>query len=145
MDKKHSRVIGTTESAISNAESELGFGFPPSFRNWILENNTRGIEDVTIFPVYDERDPRKTWDSIVRNFNDNWLSSLRNYGEICSFEHLLPFGEFGTGDYYCFDFSNITEKSEAPVVIWFHETGKTEHISSHFAQFAMMAEKGKLD
>lgn len=48
---KRSRTIGTTESSIQNAEAELGFSFPTSFRNWLLVNNGRGIEDVTIFPV----------------------------------------------------------------------------------------------
>lgn len=145
MKKEHPRVVGTTESAISIAESELGFEFPLSFREWLLENNSKSIEDVTIFPVYDERDPRKTWDSIVRNFKENWLPWLRNNGHSACVEHLLPFGEIGTGDYFCFDLSSITEKSEAPVVIWLRETGKTELVSSDFAQFVRMAEEGMLD
>jgi cell wall assembly regulator SMI1 len=63
------RVIGTTEEAIKRAEKEIGFNFPPSFRAWLLENNGLGIDGVdSIFPVLDERDPRKTWDSIARYY-----------------------------------------------------------------------------
>ncbi len=85
-----SRHIGTTDVAISKAETELGFQFPPTFREWLTENNSRSIEDVTIFPVFDERDPRKTWDSIVRNYTSNWKSWLENYGPEYDFAHLLP-------------------------------------------------------
>jgi hypothetical protein len=52
-----------------------------------------------------------------------------------SFEHLLPFSEFGTGDYYCFDYSEINSKEEIPVVLWSHETGKTEFRSANFEEF----------
>ena len=46
--------------------------------------------------------------SIVRNYNENWLAWLENFEDAeMSFKHLLPFAEFGTGDYYCFDYSKI--------------------------------------
>jgi cell wall assembly regulator SMI1 len=67
------RVIGTTEKAIAKAEEEISFRFPPSFRAWLLENNGLQIDGVdTIYPVFDERDPRKTSDSIVRNYRVGW-------------------------------------------------------------------------
>ena len=141
---KHARVIGTSEAAISKAELELGFTFPESFRNWLLLNNGRSIEDITIFPVFDERDARKTWDSIVRNYNNNWKSWLDNYGSQFDFSNLLPFGEFGTGDYFCFDFSQQVA-DEPAVVIWSHETGRTENVASDFQKFIEMAEAGAID
>jgi len=63
---KYPRVIGTTIEAISQAEAAVGFHFPASFRSWLLDNNGLGIEAIRIFPVFDERDPRTTWGSIVR-------------------------------------------------------------------------------
>jgi len=53
MSGKCPRVFGTTEDAITKAEAALGRVFPPSFRAWLLQNNGRNIEGVTIFPVMD--------------------------------------------------------------------------------------------
>lgn len=142
---KHPRVIGTSDSAISKAESELGFLFPDTFRAWLLENNGKSIEDITIFPVFDERDPRKTWDSIARNYNSNWRSWLDNFEREHDFSKLLPFGEFGTGDYICFDFFQLGSGEETIVVIWSHETGETDVIASDFAKFVELAKAGELE
>ena len=57
MSKKRPRVIGTTEEAIVKAETELNFCFPSSFREWLIQNNGLGFESISIFPVFDERDP----------------------------------------------------------------------------------------
>ena len=138
-----SRVIGTTDAAISKAEAELGFQFPATFREWLKQNNSRSIEDVTVFPVFDERDPRKTWDSIVRNYTSNWKSWLRNYGPEYDFSKLLPFGEFGTGDYFYFDLSQTGENGEPIVAHWSHDTGETEFVANDFAEFASLVESGE--
>jgi len=140
-----SRVIGTTDSAISGAEGELGFQLPFTFREWLKQNNGRSIEDVTVFPVFDERDPRKTWDSIVRNYTSNWKSWLENYGPEYDFSNLLPFGEFGSGDYFCFDFSHIGESGEPIVALWSHDTGEINFVAHDFAEFAGLVEAGELE
>ena len=139
------RVIGTTDLAISKAETELGFQLPSTFREWLKENNGRSIEDVTIFPVFDERDPRKTWDSIVRNCNTNWKPWLDNFGPDHDFSHLLPFGEFGSGDYFCFDFSQTSANGEPIITLWSHETGEAEFVANNFAEFVDLIESGKLE
>ena len=136
MCKKRLRVIGTTNDAITEAEAKLNFKFSASFRNWLVHNNGLGFESISIFPVFDERDPRKIWDSIVRNYNENWLAWLENFeGEDLRLEHLLPFAEFGTGDYYCFDYSKIELNGESPVVLWSHETGETVFRCKNFEEF----------
>ena len=145
MNKRHPRVIGTTDEAISTAEAQLAFKFPPSFRDWLLQNNGKGIEDITIFPVYDDRDARKTSDSIVRNFNESWKRWIETFDGSTNFRHLLPFGECGSGDFYCFDYSRPSDGAETPVVVWFHETGATEVVSEDFRHFIEVAEKGELD
>ena len=146
MSSKRPRVIGTTEDAITKAESELNLKFPTSFRNWLIQNNGLGFEDITIFPVFDERDPRKTFDSIVRNYNANWLAWLENFeDEEMSFEHLLPFAEFGTGDFYCFDYSQTNSNGEIPVVHWSHETGETRFRGENFEDFLEKVENGDFD
>lgn len=98
-----------------------------------------------IFPVFDNRDPRKTWDSIVRNFNENWRNWVSIFDEEHNLSKLLPFGEFGSGDYFCFDFSTIVPNGEAAIVLWDHETGETHLVADDFAQFVEMAERGELD
>ncbi len=146
MSSKRPRITGTTEESISKAEIELNFSFPNSFRNWLIQNNGLGFEGISIFPVFDERDPRKTFDSIVRNYNENWLAWLENFeDEEMSFGHLLPFAEFGTGDYYCFDYSKIDSDKEIPVVHWSHETGKTEFRGENFEGFFEKLKRGDLD
>ena len=142
---KPTRVIGTTDAALSAAESEIGFQLPTTFRKWLLENNGKSIEDITIFPVFDERDPRKTWDSIVRNYNSNWSSWLDNFGLEYDFSNLLPFGEFGSGDYFCFDYSKLGAAQEPIVVIWSHETGDTDFVADGFSKLVELAESGELD
>ncbi|HWA28451.1 MAG TPA: SMI1/KNR4 family protein [Lacunisphaera sp.] len=140
---KHPRIIGTTDEAIARAEAALGRTFPASFRKWLLANNGLGIDDVTIFPVFDERDPRKTWESIDRRFRESWAAWLRNFeDEGRDFTHLLPFAEYGTGDFYCFDFRAVRPGEECPVVRWSHETGDTEIRAKSFAEFSSRAAAG---
>lgn len=55
------RVIGTSIEAIQAVEPELGRKLPLSFSDWLLVNNGRALGALTIFPVFDPRDPRKTW------------------------------------------------------------------------------------
>ena len=129
------RVIGTTLSCIEDAEKELGFRFPPSFRAWLLENNGMPLHSISIFPVFDARDPRKTSDSIVREYVRNWQTLHNERNDTDEFSFLLPFGEFGTGDYYCFDYRCTVATGEVPVVLWNHETGECEYRAPDFATF----------
>ena len=146
MNEKRQRVIGTTEEAIAKAERELDFRFPPSFRSWLLMNNGLDADGVNIFPVYDERDARKTWDSIVRNYRANWMAWLETFAdEEINAGHLLPFGEFGTGDYYCFDYSRVRADKETPVVRWSHETGAAEDRAETFTEFLERLRQGEYE
>ncbi|MBW3623942.1 MAG: SMI1/KNR4 family protein [Armatimonadetes bacterium] len=150
--KRH-RIIGTTEEAIARAEEELNRNFPPSFRAWLLQNNGLGIEGISIFPVLDDRDPRKTWDSIVRNYRVGWAGWLENFegyeydeGDTKPvFDHLLPFADFGTGDYYCFDYSGNCPDGECPIVHWSHETGETEFRAASFTEFVNKVSSGEYE
>lgn len=142
---KKSRIIGTTDGAITKAEDALKRRFPESFRRWLLQNNGTSIEDVTIFPVYDERDPRKTWDSIVRNYESNWLKWIAVLGRSSNSSHLLPFGEFGTGDYFCFDFSSEHNESEREIVLWRHDENSTKPIAKNFDDFVQMLKNGQIN
>jgi cell wall assembly regulator SMI1 len=142
VSKKHPRVIGTTADAISRAEQELGRSLPLSFRAWLLRHNGKwGINVIKVFPVLDDRDQRSTWDSIVRNYQQQWQQWLRIHPTTAP---LLPFAEFGTSDYYCFDYSQPDSTGEFPVVLWSHETGDTEHRADSFTEFVTLAESGEL-
>ena len=149
MSGKLPRVFGTTEEAIVKTETEINFRFPPSFRSWLLENNGLSIDGVeSIYPIYDERDPRKTWDSIVRNYREGWaqwIDNFEGFGEPFDFNHLLPFAEVGNGDCYCFDYSRKQTNGETPVVLWSHETGKTEERAETFSEFIQKAKLGEFD
>jgi hypothetical protein len=144
MSGKHPRVIGTTEDAVAKAEAALRRTFPPSFKAWLLQNNGLSIEDVTIFPVMDQRDPRKTWDSIDRRFREGWADWIANFDDDeRDFAHLLPFADFGTGDYYCFDYSRLDSQGEAPIVHWSHETGEMDDRASSFPEFVNKVQAGE--
>lgn len=146
MSGRTERVIGTTEESIAAAEQELKRRFPPSYRNWLLQNNGKGIEIVDLFPVFDARDPRKTWDSIVRNYQGNWQDWLANVAE-WGFDSsgFLPIGTYSKGDYCCLDYGQITKDGEVPVVLWSHETGDTEPRASTFGEFLIKLDKGEFD
>jgi hypothetical protein len=117
---KRRRVIGTSNSCIENAEKQLGFVLPPS-----------------------PRDPRTTADSIVREYAGNWQSWCNTTGAADEFAFLLPFGEFGTGDYYCFDYRSTDASGEVPVVLWDHETGECEYRAPDFATFVEKVVNGE--
>jgi len=140
MTKK--RVIGTSISNIYAAETELGRKLPQSFSDWLILNNGVSLGAVTIFPVFDARDPRKTWDSIVRNFKGRWQEWLENFSDLAlDFSQLMPFAEFGTGDYYCFDYSTEGDIGEPVVIVWLHETGEVKQVADCFAQFSTSSDR----
>ncbi|MCK6423397.1 MAG: SMI1/KNR4 family protein, partial [Aquabacterium sp.] len=141
-----SRVIGTTEEALARAEAQLGRVLPSSFREWLRLNNGKGLESAEVFPVLDDRDPRKTWDSIVRQ-REVWRSYCDDVfpERVPHFKALLPFASFGTGDYYCFDYSVTGEGSEPIVVHWSHETGETSPRGESFNDFAVRLESGEFE
>jgi len=138
------RVIGTTPAAIARAEAELGRSLPQSFRAWLLANNGRSLDSINVFPVLDERDRRKTWSSIVHE-NEIWRSYCEDVfpDESTRFEQLIAFADFGTGDYYCFDYSNPGEDLEAKVVHWSHETGDSSPRAASFTAFAHDLAQGR--
>lgn len=133
------RVIGTTVAAINAAETELARTLPKSFSEWLLSNNGKALGALVVFPVFDARDPRKTWESIVRHFKEDWQEWRDNFsGSAIDFSQLLPFAEFGTGDYYCFYYKNLGDAGEPVVVLWSHETGETSVVADSFAAFLTM-------
>jgi hypothetical protein len=142
---KPSRVIGASEQALLRAEASLGRALPPSFRAWLDQNNGKGIEAVSVFPVLDDRDPRKTWDSIVRQFQQ-WQSYCEDvFGSQAAFQSLLPFAAFGTGDYYCFDYSRLGSSGEPCVVHWSHETGGVTARGESFNAFVQHLLAGEFE
>ena len=146
MSSKRPRVFGTTDEAVAKAEAALGRKFPPTFRTWLIQNNGHAIKGVTVFPVMDQRDPRMTWNSIDRRFREGWARWLDNFAdEQRDFTHLLPFADYGTGDYYCFDYSRVNSQRESPVVRWSHETGDTDERAASFAEFVTRVQAGEFD
>jgi len=141
--QKVRRVIGTTEEAIARAESQLPHPLPSAFREWLKQNNGLGLKSVTMFPVLDDRDPRKTWDSIVRQFGQwkSYAETIDAPAHITS--NLLPFAEYGTGDYYCFEYRPASQ--EPAVVRWSHETGETEPRATSFSEFIAKLASGEFE
>ena len=112
------KSIGTSQAAIAAAEQALGRTLPASYVQWLLVNNGRALGALSVFPVYDEANARKTWESIVRHYNTSWQAWLENVDGGNDASTLLPFAQFGTGDYYCFDYAQTGPSGEPVVVLW---------------------------
>ena len=129
------KSIGTSQAAIAAAELALGRTLPASYVQWLLENNGRALGALSVFPVYDEANARKTWESIARHYNPSWQEWLEHVDGGNDASTLLPFAQFGTGDYYCFDYAQTGPSGEPVVVLWSHETGATSEVAPDFAAF----------
>ncbi|PHV25042.1 SMI1/KNR4 family protein [Janthinobacterium sp. BJB426] len=130
-----SKSTGTTPDAIAAAEQALGRQLPASYVQWLLANNGRALGALSVFPVYDAANARKTWESIARHYRTSWQEWLENVDGGNAASALLPFAQFGTGDYYCFDYAQTGPSSEPVVVLWSHETGATATVAPDFASF----------
>ncbi|MDO8032097.1 SMI1/KNR4 family protein [Janthinobacterium sp. SUN128] len=134
-----SKSIGTTLDAIAAAEQALGRELPASHVQWLLANNGRALGALTIFPVYDADHARKTWESITRHYREGWQEWLESMGDSGNnASSLLPFAQFGTGDYYCFDYAQTGPTGEPVVVLWSHETGAATAVAPGFAAFLIL-------
>ena len=129
------KSIGTTPDAITAAEQALGRGLPASYVQWLLVNNGRALGALSVFPVYDADHARKTWESITRHYDTSWQEWLEHTAAGDEAHALLPFAQFGTGDYYCFDYAKTGPSGEPVVVLWSHETGATTAVAPDFASF----------
>ena len=129
------KSIGTSLAAIAAAEQALGRTLPASYVQWLLPNNGRALGALSVFPVYDEANARKTWESIARHYNTSWQEWLEHVDGGNDASTLLPFAQFGTGDYYCFDYAQTGPSGEPVVVLWSHETGATRPVAPDFPAF----------
>lgn len=130
------KSIGTTAPAIAAAEQALGRTLPAAHAQWLLQNNGRALGALTVFPVYDAANARKTWESIDRHYREGWQEWRGNAGDGDNAgSALLPFAQFGTGDYYCFDYAQPGPTGEPVVVLWSHETGATTAVAPDFTAF----------
>ncbi|MDN2712543.1 SMI1/KNR4 family protein [Janthinobacterium sp. SUN118] len=128
--------IGTTPAAIAAAEQALGRTLPASYVQWLLANNGRALGALCVFPVYDAANARKTWESIERHYRADWREWLEKVGGNANdADSLLPFAQFGTGDYYCFNYAQTGSAGEPVVVLWSHETGAATTVAPDFAAF----------
>lgn len=134
-----SRIIGTVEEAVAIEEGLLGRKLPASFRAWLLDNNGVDLGEVHIYPVRDERDTRKTWESLAYNLQHEWADSIRPFKQTI-YAHLLPFADAGMGDFYCFDYSVAVPDREQPVVLWSHRSGDVVDFSDDFEAFKLALE-----
>lgn len=133
---KHTSA-GTHPAAIAAAEQALGRRLPASYVQWLLVNNGPLLGALSVFPGHDAANARKTWDSIDRHYRADWQEWLEPTGSDGG--SLLPFAQFGTGDYYCFDYAPGGPAGDAAgepaVVLWSHETGAATAVAADFTAF----------
>ena len=100
----------------------------------MLKNNGQDLGEIHIYPVRDERDTRKTWESLVYNLEHEWTESVSEFKQAL-FAHLLPFADAGNGDFYCFDYSVAEKDGERPVIVWSRESGEAVSFAPDFSAF----------
>ncbi|WP_421385346.1 SMI1/KNR4 family protein [Bacillus salacetis] len=119
------RKGGVDESAIKAAEDKLGAVFPEQYKELFKLVNNAEIGEWILYPIKDNRNPRKTWDDIVRQNNevrDEFMS-----------ENLIAIGDDGSGDKLCLKVNEGIMGEE--IYIWYHEDGEIEEYAPDLREF----------
>ncbi|ODS37091.1 MAG: hypothetical protein A7316_02185 [Candidatus Altiarchaeales archaeon WOR_SM1_86-2] len=108
---------GANIEEIKEAEKILGVKLPESYKRFLQDFNGGGIGHFVIcgigedHPDYQGMNIVKLTLELRNDYRPNYYIP----------NNLIPFYDYGNGDYDCFD-TNKFEEGECPVVVWNHET-----------------------
>src|SRR4051794_37186057 len=97
-DLIHTRKIGVDELDIKAAEEQLGADFPEQYKELVKLVNNAELGEWILFPIKDHRNPKKTWDDIVRQNTEVREEDMS--------KDLIAIGDDGSGDKLCLKISN---------------------------------------
>ncbi|QGM29487.1 SMI1/KNR4 family protein [Bacillus sp. N3536] len=130
----HTRKTGVNESDIKETEDKLGAVFPEQYKELFKLINNAEVGEWTLFPIKDQRNPKKTWDDIVRQNTE--------VNEDMSKE-LIAIGDDGSGDKLCFKIKKGRMENE--IYIWYHEDAELEEYASNLKEFIILISEKKIE
>lgn len=113
---KRQLILGIDKTEIIKAEEKLSIKFPETLKQaWETYNVIELKGGWFVFPIFDQRSPRKTCGNIVyENTSASWRELVP--------ENLLMIAENGTGNFLVVKITDGIASEE--VFHWHHETGK---------------------
>jgi cell wall assembly regulator SMI1 len=121
------RKPGVNDNDIKLAEEKLGCVFSNQYKELVKLVNCTEVGEWAFHPIKDTKNPKKTWDDIVRQNMDKdvrWQSMP---------EELITFASDGTGDKLCFQVADGIMQDI--VYLWEHETGEYKKLCSSLRDF----------
>ena len=124
----HTSKVGVNESDIKPTEDKLGAVFPEQYKELFKLINNAEIGEWTLYPIKDHRNPKKTWDDVVRQNTDVRDEDMS--------KDLIAIGDNGSGDKLCFKVSNGRMENE--IYIWYHEDVEHEEYAPNLKEFIIL-------
>ena len=122
------RKIGVDETDIKVTEDKLGAVFPEQYKELFKLVNNAEIGEWTLYPINDHRNPKKTWDDVVRQNTEVREDDLS--------KDLIAIGDDGSGDKLCFKVNNGRMENE--IYIWYHEVVELEEYAPNLKEFIIL-------
>lgn len=124
-DSIQTRKLGVVESDIKAAEDKLGSIIPQQYKELFKLVNNAEIGEWILYPIKDHRNPKKTWDDIVRQNNEVRDEDMSR--------DLIAIGDDGSGNKLCLKVNDGIMGDE--IYLWSHEDGELEEYASNLKEF----------
>jgi len=128
---------GVDELDIKLAEEKLSAIFPEQYKELFKLVNNAEIGEWILFPIKSQKNPKKTWDDVVRQNNEVRDERIS--------EDLIAIGDDGSGDKLCFKKGN--GKMGDAIFLWNHETAEIDEYAPSLNEFIILIseENGDFD
>jgi len=132
---QHSLNKPVKQVFIELEENELKTSLPNSFKQFLMQyNGAKLYNNYQIFGVYNPKDPKKSWDSILRqNKQEVKCLGLRS--------SLIIFCKDDYGNAICFDTEDVSIEGEYGVVFVDHESGIETKVADSFYDWVIGLEE----
>lgn len=112
-------------------EEKLGAVFPEQYKELFKLVNNGEIGDWIFYPIRDHRDPKKTWDDVVRQNTEVREDNMS--------KELITIGDDGSGDKLCLKVNDGIMGNE--IYLWYHEDGELEEYASNLRELIVSISK----
>lgn len=119
---------GVDELDIKLAEEKLSATFPEQYKELFKLVNNAEIGEWILFPIKSEKNPKKSWDDVVRQNNEVKDERMS--------ENLIAIGDDGSGDKLCL--KKINGKMGDAIYLWNHETTEVSEYAPNLEEFIIL-------